>query len=227
MDKFNQEKENVVEKIENEKNELEILKSRLAEKEARILELETIMEELKENLIHDGLTKLKTRKYFIEEIEENISDLSNPESNKRKESFKHISCLFCDIDNFKEINDIYGHFLGDEILKEVADILKTNVRPTDTVCRWGGEEIVISLLGADEASAAIKAENLRKTVEGLSEKYAEKYPNIKISLSIGVASFELGLSAEDIIKRGDKAMYSAKNEGRNCVKIYSQVSEEI
>ena len=86
----------------------------------------------------------------MEKVKDDISAVSAPESEKRKEGFKDISFLFCDIDYFKSVNDNYGHPFGDEILKEVAQIFKENIRENDTVCRWGGDEITISLLGADE-----------------------------------------------------------------------------
>src|SRR4030043_345324 len=145
------------EKVEkNEIGEAEILRQRIETLEAKNAELKIENARLKEDLIHDGLTGLKTRRYFIEDAKENLSAIINPESDKREEGFHSISYLFCDIDYFKEVNDKLGHAAGDAVLKKVARILEENVREGDTVCRWGGEEMVISLLGADEKEAAEK-----------------------------------------------------------------------
>lgn len=209
-------------------NELIFLKQELVEKDEKIKKLEEENEKLKLDSIHDELTGLKSRRYFVEKAEDDISAVSAPESEKRKEGFRDISFLFCDIDHFKKVNDAYGHFFGDEILKEVARLLETNIRDSDTICRWGGEEITISLLGADEKEAVEKAEELRKAIEEMAGKYRAnpKYSGLKVSLSIGISSFEPGVSFEELIKRGDEAMYLAKKEGRNCVKTYSEIKEK-
>lgn len=214
---------------EREQTEVQVLNQELERVKAENQELRMTIEKLEKDLIHDELTGLKSRRYFVEKAKDDISAVSAPESEKREEGFENVSFLFCDIDYFKNINDTYGHFFGDEILKEVARIIEANIRDGDTVCRWGGEEITISLLGADEKEAAEKAEELRKAVEeGINQKYGNnpKYFNLKTSLSIGVSSFESGLSFEELIKRGDQAMYLAKKEGRNRVKTYSEVLEK-
>jgi len=213
----------------NKEEKVEILKQEIESLKAENQELKASLEKAKTDLIHDELTGLKSRRFFKGKIEEDISGISAPESEKRKEGFKDVSFLFCDIDHFKKVNDTYGHDFGDEILKEVARLLEENVRENDTVCRWGGEEMAISLLGADEKEATNKAEDLKKAVEEeITKKYGNNpnYSDLKTSLSIGVSSFEPGLSFEELIKRGDEAMYLAKKEGRNCVKTYSQVLEK-
>jgi len=138
--------------------------------------------------------------------------LEGEKSEKRKEGFHHISFLFCDIDHFKNINDTQGHATGDEVLKKVAGILKENIRDTDSVCRWGGEEMIISLAGASEAEAAEKAEQLRRKVEETG-----------VSVSIGISSFEPTLNFEELVERSDRAMYKAKELGKNRVAKYSEI----
>lgn len=199
-----------------ELSETEILKQRIEILEAENTELKVENTRLKEDLIHDGLTGLKTRKYFIEEAEANLSAITSPAVEKREESFHSVSYLFCDIDHFKDINDKLGHDAGDEVLKKVAKILEGGVRESDTVCRWGGEEMVISLLGSDEKEAAEKAEELRKKIK----------EETNVSLSIGVSAVDGEVGFNELINRADKAMYVAKhgeNGGRNQVKTYSEV----
>ena len=120
------------------------------ELEKNIARLEAEIEKLKHDLIHDALTGLKTRNFFKERAVEIISSIENLKQEKRKEGFHNFSVLFCDIDNFKEVNDKFGHEGGDDVLKKVSKIIKDEVRAADIVCRWGGEEIVVALLGADE-----------------------------------------------------------------------------
>lgn len=200
-------------------SEAETLRQRVEFLEAENAELKIENAKLKEDLIHDSLTGLKTRKYFIEEAEDNLSAITNPAAEKREEGFSNVSYLFCDIDYFKKVNDELGHDAGDEVLKKVAKILEENVRESDTVCRWGGEEMIVSLLGADEKEAAEKAEELRKKIK----------EGTNVSLSIGVSASEGEVGFDELIKRADKAMYAAKhgeNGGRNQVKTYSEVLEK-
>ena len=194
------------------------LEEQIQVKEQIILDQQELIHKLKQDLIHDPLTGLKTKTYFEGIAENDLKGVASPENEKRTEykGYKNISYLFCDIDNFKSINDTYGHQVGDEILKEVAGILSGNVRNIDTVCRWGGEEIIISLMGVDESGAVEKAEKLRKLVEKES----------RATISTGVSSFKEGISFEKLIKQADEAMYLAKRGGKNCVRTYTNVLEK-
>src|SRR3989338_7900063 len=119
------------------------------DKDKRIAELEIQVHELEMDLIHDSLTKLKTRAFFEEELGAYLATLTGNEQGKRKEwfGFKNISFIFFDIDHFKSVNDTYGHDVGDMVLHKVAEIIQTSLRTGDTAARWGGEEMVVSLLG--------------------------------------------------------------------------------
>lgn len=202
-------------------------------KEVRVLSrqinlLEDKNRKLRKDLIHDELTGLKTRRYLKEEAIENISamDIKDKDKEKREEGFHHLSFLFCDIDHFKKINDTYGHDFGDKILIGIAKILLKQVRNIDIVARWGGEEFIIKLLGVDEKLAIKKAEKIRLEVKKeIAKKYAynSKYAGLKVTLSIGIASYKKGLDFADMIKQSDEALYLAKKRGRDRVKTYSQV----
>lgn len=190
--------------------------------EKRIKELEKEVKDLENDLIHDSLTALKTRAFFEEETSVYLEAIASNEKGKRKEwfGFRNLSIAFLDIDHFKKINDTYGHDVGDEVLREVANVLKKEVRSGDTVARWGGEEIVISLLGASEEDAWRKAEELREIVAGIK---FQKRPELLVTVSIGVASSENGLAFLDLVKRADTAVYKAKETGRNKVVKYSEL----
>lgn len=184
----------------------------------KIRGLEENIAELNVDLMHDSRTGLKSRPYLEERLEDIISSFKNPENKERKEGFKNLSLLFCDIDNFKKINDTLGHLIGDEVLKKVSEIINENVRAVDIVCRWGGDEIVVALLGANEEEAATIAEKIRLAVEKESK-------DTGVTMSIGAVSYEEGLNMESLAERADKAMYWAKKEGKNKVITYSDFLE--
>ncbi len=188
----------------------------------KVGELETLVVELEKDLIHDSLTGLKTRKFFEEEVEIYLGAIVKTDQGKRKNwfGFKNLSFLFCDIDHFKNINDTYGHDTGDNVLKTVAETISKNVREGDTVARWGGEEIVVSLLGADEKDAKEKAESIREKIESLTFEFA---PDLKVTISIGVASNFAGANYQTLLKNADLALYKAKGTGRNKVVAFSEL----
>jgi diguanylate cyclase (GGDEF)-like protein len=202
----------------------EIEKNQRLEKENQRLREE--IKRLESDLIHDSKTGLKTARYFEEDLKEKIAGLSRGRSERREEvGPKNLSCLFCDIDDFGKINKIYGHLFGDEILREVARLLKDSIRSTDTIARWGGEEIIISLPGVDEEGAKNKAEELRKIIEeGIAEKYKDdpNYQDFKLTLSIGVGSHQEGDTLELLIDKAEKASREAKKRGKNCVITFSE-----
>jgi diguanylate cyclase (GGDEF)-like protein len=192
------------------------------ELEKRIEELERELKETEKDLIHDSLTSLKTRAFFEDETTVYLDAIAGVNGGKRREwfGFKHISFLFFDIDYFKKINDTYGHGVGDIVLREVAGTIAGSLREGDTAARWGGEEIVVSLLGADEEDAKTKAEEIRKLVSNLT---FNESPDLSVSVSVGVASAQQGENCHDLIGRADKALYKAKEGGRNQVVAYSEL----
>lgn len=191
--------------------------------EKRIEELETQVHGLEKDLIHDALTGLKTRAFLEEELDVYLRTITQNKEGKRKEwfGFKNMSIIFFDIDHFKSINDKYGHDTGDRVLKRVAEEIQRHLRTGDTASRWGGEEMVVSLLGASEPDAVIKAEEIRKAIENISFPEAK---DLRLTISSGVASSEKGVGVEELVSRADKALYSAKHGGRNRVVKYSEIS---
>lgn len=188
----------------------------------RVYDLESHISNLEKDLIHDSLTSLKTRSFFEEESKVYLSAISDLNLGKRREwfGFKNISFLFFDLDNFKNINDTYGHDTGDSVLQVVSKTITKSVREGDTVARWGGEEIVASLLGANESDAKEKAESIRRKIESLT---FDTVPDLKITISIGVANSLPGATYETILKNADLALYRAKGTGRNKVVAFSEL----
>ncbi len=176
---------------------------------------------LEQDIIHDSLTGLKTRQFFYEELVKNLSMIFHKDHHERHEhfGFTKISVLFIDIDNFKKINDTYGHAIGDRVLKTVAGVLKRKIWDRDFPARLGGEEMGVMLLGADENEAYDKAEGLRLKI---NEIKIPDYDKIKVTVSIGVAQAS-GISAEKVVKEADTAMYKAKVTGKNKTVKYSDL----
>lgn len=193
--------------------------------EKRIEELEAEVRKLERDLIHDALTGLKTRAFLEEELSTYLASIAQNKEGKRREwfGFKNISIIFFDIDKFKSINDAYGHDMGDIVLKRVAETIQEEVRTGDTTARWGGEEMVASLLGAGEKDAIAKAESIRQKIEALS---FDEMPDLKLTISSGVASSEPEMSVKELVKRADRALYVAKNFGRNKVVAWSEIADK-
>lgn len=126
-----------------------------------------------------------------------------------------LSLLILDIDHFKNINDNYGHITGDDVLKECVKCCNQALRGTDMLFRYGGEEFVVMLPGVNSNGAEIAAERLRSTIE--KHVFNCQKGTVPVTVSIGAASLTLHETVKDVIKRADKALYSAKNAGRNRV----------
>jgi len=156
---------------------------------------------------NDVLTGLPNRRSFHQQLTQLLL-LKERNSN-------NLSVLFIDIDNFKYVNDTKGHDIGDQVLKSLAKILHSNVRKSDFVARWGGEEFVIVLIDSDINQAQVIAEQLRVNVASSND--LSKFIDLQISISLGVTAITDGDTIDSILKRADNALYEAKSQGKNCV----------
>ena len=157
----------------------------------------------------DGLTELYNHRYFQEQMIQNI------ETGKRYN--KPFSLIMIDIDFFKKFNDTYGHQSGDAVLRQVAQILKRNVRSTDIVCRYGGEEMAIILTNTNNEDAFVTAEKICKAVREKPLKLVNGN-DVQVTISLGVATYpQNGTTPPDMIKYADECLYIAKENGRNQV----------
>lgn len=159
---------------------------------------------------HDGLTALPNRILFYDRLNQAIA-----RSRREKESF---AVLFLDLDGFKAINDMYGHDVGDALLRETARRLVACVRESDTVARLGGDEFTVILSNAKERSS------IERVVGGLVESIAQPFildgRNCSVSVSIGIALYpENAGTAEQLVKQADAAMYMAKQGGKNSYRF--------
>lgn len=177
-----------------------------------IEELEEVHKKLKEEANKDYLTNLYNKRYF-DEVSHNLIEIA-----KRQNS--PISVIMIDIDFFKNINDTYGHIVGDEVIKNIASLLIKNTRKSDIVSRFGGEEFAILLPNTNKKDAKEIAEKLRNIIE----KHIiilENTKEIKLTISLGVCQMNLKCdeNISKVIDNADIALYQAKEQGRNKVII--------
>lgn len=128
-----------------------------------------------------------------------------------------LSLIVLDVDNFKSINDTYGHEFGDELIQQLAGILGDELRKTDLLSRYGGDEFTVLLSNTDDAGAKILATNIRKRIE--STQFVIQDQAISVTVSMGIASSRSGTQNEDLFNRADDALYMAKKCGRNRVHL--------
>jgi diguanylate cyclase len=128
-----------------------------------------------------------------------------------------VSILAWDIDHFKEINDTYGHTAGDKVLKVIAQYLAQQVRGTDFVARYGGEEFAMVLIGTDAAQALVAADKIRLGVQNIGFHFHNK--PVTVTASCGIAAFRNEDTPESVFDRADRALYRAKDGGRNCCRV--------
>jgi diguanylate cyclase (GGDEF)-like protein len=126
-----------------------------------------------------------------------------------------VALMCIDIDDFKEVNDTYGHQTGDNVLRQFADIVRNNIRETDTFCRWGGDEFLVLMGNCTIDSAGQVAEKIRAAIAGHAFRFADGEHHL--SVSIGIAQHQHGDQMEILVKRADAALYESKRQGRNRV----------
>jgi two-component system cell cycle response regulator len=160
-----------------------------------------------EMAVTDQLTGLFNRRYMSRHLNTLLGDNSS----------KPVSFLMLDVDFFKQINDTYGHDVGDEVLREFANRISANVRGIDLACRFGGEEFVVVMPDTDMSFAYMVAERLRQSVADAPFHVSAAARQVPVTISIGVASSASGDTPDVLLKRADQALYRAKRDGRNRV----------
>jgi len=190
------------------------------DKWTRLRQARADREELERLANFDPLTGLYNRQAILGKLHELINH-----AKRYKEDF---SLSMLDIDHFKKVNDRYGHLTGDEVLEKIASLIYRNMRDTDIVGRYGGEEFIIILPQADSSAAMVVAERIRNIIENAEMK--DSAGNVfAITVSLGLSIWEQGEDAYSLISRADEALYNAKENGRNRVEIspVSRLKERI
>lgn len=169
--------------------------------------IKTYNNKLESMAFSDPLTDLFNRRYFEDEFLKII---------KINNRVKQKCCIsFIDIDNFKDINDTYGHKVGDLVLKQISNILKNNNREVDIIARWGGEEIVILFLNTDITAAMTATEKLRKLIE--NDTVLRHLISSGVTASFGITAVKSDDDIDSVLNRADKAMYISKSNGKNTI----------
>jgi diguanylate cyclase len=186
------------------------LKTRLDDSQREIEELRQEVERAREAALADGLTGLSNRRGFDIALSSCLAGLAS----------QGPSLLIADIDHFKHVNDRYGHLFGDKVIRAVAQILKENVKGRDTAARYGGEEFIVLLPNTPIDGAQALAEQIRATVQNCRIRRLDNHECIEaVTLSFGVASHLAGETADQLLTRADRALYTSKQQGRNRVTV--------
>jgi len=156
----------------------------------------------------DEMTGLFNKREFMQRIKEEVD--------RAQRYGRKLSILIFDLDNFKEWNDFFGHLAGDKLLKEIGNLVKNSIRSTDLAFRFGGDEFVVLFPETSIDGALLTA---RKILENISERFNRN--EVRLSASAGIAEYKPGETLEDFIDRADKALYAAKNSGKNQVYVAS------
>ena len=177
------------------------LKAANEQLQTRLLEIESLQIQLREQAIRDYLTGLFNRRYMEETLKREIA--------RAKRESTHLSLMILDGDNFKEINDTFGHQAGDVVLKEFADFLLEKYRAGDVICRYGGDEFVVVMPNASVNNARIRAEEWQKSFAAKKIRYKKK--SISVSFSIGIATYPVHAdSCDELLQSADQALYYSK-----------------
>lgn len=155
----------------------------------------------------DPLTKLSNRRDFLEKFRHEV--------NRFERSRKSFSVVLGDIDDFKVLNDQYGHDCGDFILTSISDFMRSMIRKQDLVARWGGEEFIFLLPGSPLEGGQKVAEAIRKKIS--AESFSFNGQRMSITLTLGVCEFNGTMGIDACIKKADEALYRGKERGKNCV----------
>lgn len=161
----------------------------------------------------DEVTGLNNRRYFMDRLNHEVLAANRYGS--------ALSVLLMDLDHFKQINDSYGHLVGDKVLAAVALVVNESVRNTDIAGRYGGEEFCVAVTGTNQQGARNLAERIRTGVEGI-EFTADDGSRFHVTCSIGISEAHPPIDdAKEMIRQADTALYQAKREGRNRVVLYT------
>lgn len=187
------------------------LQQRLVDSQTEIQRLKQEVERARSDALIDSLTGLANRRAFDECLESCVQ-----EGRPRQ---RGLCLVMLDIDHFKRVNDTYGHLLGDQVIRAVAQVLKASVKGQDTAARVGGEEFAVLLPDTPVNGATVVAEKIRAAIAAARIRRGQQDLAERITVSLGVACHRLGETARELMDRADAALYVSKTGGRNCVTL--------
>ena len=179
------------------------------ETEERLQKQTEIVADLRSKLRIDALTGLLNRRAFENDLKKELAGIKR---------YKYpLSLIMCDIDHFKNVNDNFGHRVGDKMLQKIADVLKNGIRETDSAYRYGGEEFMVLLPHTGGKEACRIAERIRGSIAAFRFLVKKPETSIQITVSAGVTQARTDETIEEIVNRVDAALYEAKDRGRNRI----------
>lgn len=191
-------------------NLLHVLTARIRENNVVLLGSLELQREYRNKAETDALTGLHNRVWFEEVFPKQLELCER--------TGQHACLLMIDIDHFKRVNDQYGHVVGDDALRHVAMLLRRNLRSTDLCARYGGEELIVLMPGAELSQAGLTAERLREAIANTPLQLPDGR-EVALKVSGGIAQWPPGTSLEDLVRAADQALYRAKNSGRNQIAV--------
>ncbi len=208
-------REQDLQRLQETEKILETMSNRIVDIKSEADELKKRAEEIESESIHDKLTGLHNRKAYDDKVLETLANMDRYDIPS--------TLLFCDIDHFKKINDTFGHKVGDLTLKKISSLLKGKLRINDFIARYGGEEFAIILPHTSIENASKAAQGILSDISEAVFSYKDQ--NISLSISIGISSFRKDDDINSILDRADKALYLAKNSGRNAIRTEKDITE--
>jgi diguanylate cyclase (GGDEF)-like protein len=175
-----------------------------------------LFEKIQRQATTDGLTGLVNHKTFYEILEKELW--------RSRRYGGRISLIMVDIDNLKNINDVYGHRAGDKVIREVSKRMKECIRQIDTAARYGGDEFAVILLNTSLDDALVVAERMVEAVGNSPVTWNKQ--QIVLSVSVGIGRYDADITPEDITSRSDEALYTAKQAGKNTVRVFEPAQSD-
>ncbi|WP_101758709.1 GGDEF domain-containing protein [Oceanicoccus sp. KOV_DT_Chl] len=197
--------------------QLDALVARVKNMEADSAQAEERIEEQRQKALRDVLTQLPNREAYNQRLEQ--------ECERWQRYDRPLTMAVCDVDHFKRVNDTYGHLAGDKVLRIIAKTLRKRLRKTDFIARFGGEEFVVLMPETEQASALKVVEGVREAIASCPFHFKEK--PVTITMSFGVSTFSGEDNGEAVFARCDKALYQAKEQGRNQSVVAGQPVIEL
>ncbi|MBI4368495.1 MAG: diguanylate cyclase [Candidatus Omnitrophica bacterium] len=176
--------------------------------------------QLRGKVITDPLTGLYNRRFLESRIDLELEKLASPKKDRKLDLVTDLSILMIDIDDFKKINDTYGHQFGDDVLKTISFLIKENIRKDDLAARFGGEEFCVILAHTTKEEAGRAAEKIRSNVEGRKFNYVNRMTRFTVSVGLASAKADDLSASRALIRAADEALYEAKRNGKNRVCLY-------
>ncbi len=178
--------------------------------------------QLRGKVVTDPLTGLYNRRVLESRIDAELEKLANTKGARKTDPLFELSVLMIDIDNFKKINDTYGHQFGDDVLKNISFSIKENTRKDDLVARFGGEEFCVILPHTNKEEASQIAEKIRVAVQARKFNYVNQVTSFTVSIGTASARADNLLASRTLLRAADAALYEAKRTGKNKVCLYEE-----